>query len=321
MKTIQQRQLLCALAAALAVLTGCDSGDTPDVNNAPAPVSTSAEVSASAVKGILTGGTVTVSALNGTAVNSTAAQTDSSGMATTTLTSAPGYAFSAVHKLSVTANADSSMLCDLSLCGETVLGSAVSADALGAVTLTNLFWLKAPLGAAADGTADATVQVNALTTFASQLLEAAIAGGRNVSALATLEPAQLEYSAQLLRILGVDMPAVNLMQQPLQSADNAENFSQSSNQLIRLSFVNAAFAHIGAEATLADTFAAAAAQVALAAEGDETAATALRQQLLDALQGHPVLAPPPVPDNRSAGPPAPVERTRSRPRPHPPRLR
>src|SRR5690606_20774627 len=104
------------------------------------------------------------------------------------------------HKLAVTANADSSMLCDLSLCGETVLGSAVSADALGAVTLTNLFWLKAPLGAAADGTADATVQVNALTTFASQLLEAAIAGGRNVSALATLEPAQLEYSAQLLRI-------------------------------------------------------------------------------------------------------------------------
>lgn len=182
------------------------------------------------------------------------------------------------------------MLCDLSLCGETALGADVGAETLGTLALSNLFWLKAPLGATADGTADATVQVNALTTFASQLLEAAIAGGRNVSALATLEPAQLEYSAQLLRILGVDMPAINLMQQPLQSADSAENFAQSSNQLVRLSFVNAAFAHISAEATLADSFAAAAAQVALAAQGDEMAATTLRQQLLDALQGHPVLA-------------------------------
>ena len=290
MKTIQKRQLLCAMTAALALLTGCDSGDTPDANDAPAPVSTSAEIDASAVKGILTGAAVSVSALNGTTVNSTAIQTDSSGKASLTLTSAPGYAFSAVHKLAVTSNADSLMLCDLRLCGDTALGGEVSADALGAVTLTNLFWLKAPLGAAADGTAEASVQVNALTTFASQLLEAAIAGGRNVSALATLEPAQLEYSAQLLRILGVDMPAINLMQQPLQSADNAENFAQSSNQLIRLSFVNAAFAHIDADATLADSFAAAATQVALAAEGDETAATTLRQRLLDALQGHPVLA-------------------------------
>ncbi|HEX5791642.1 MAG TPA: discoidin domain-containing protein [Rheinheimera sp.] len=290
MKTLPQRQLLCAMAAALAVLTGCDGGKDPDVNDAPTPVSTSAGVNASAVKGILTGATVSVSALNGTAVTSTAAQTDSSGMAATTLTSAPGYAFSAVHKLAVTTTADSSMLCDLSLCGEATLGTEVGAEALGTVTLSNLFWLKVPLGATADGTADATVQANALTTFASQLLEAAIAGGRNVSALATLEPAQLEYSAQLLRILGVDMPAINLMQLPLLSADSAENFAQSSNQLIRLSFVNAAFAHISAEATLADTFAAAAAQVALAAEGDETAATALRQQLLDALQGHPVLA-------------------------------
>jgi hypothetical protein len=290
MKTLPQRQLLCAMAAALAVLTGCDGGKDPDVNNAPTPVSTSAGLNASAVKGILTGATVSVSALNGTAVTSTAAQTDSSGMAATTLTSAPGYAFSAVHKLTVTTTADSSMLCDLNLCGAAALGTEVGADALGTVALSNLFWLKAPLGATADGTAEATVQVNALTTFAGQLLEAAIAGGRNVSALATLEPAQLEYSAQLLRILGVDMPAINLMQQPLHSADNAENFAQSSNQLIRLSFVNAAFAHISPEATLADTFAAAAAQVALAADGDEVAATALRQQLLDALQGHPVLA-------------------------------
>lgn len=290
MKTIQQCQLLCAMAVALGTITGCGSGEDPDVNNAPTPVSTSAEVSASAVKGILTGAAVSISALNGTTVTSTAVQTDSSGMAATTLTSAPGYAFSAVHKLAVTTTAASSMLCDLSLCGEATLGAAVGADALGTVTLSNLFWLKAPLGATADGTADATVQVNALTTFASQLLEAAIAGGRNVSALATLEPAQLEYSAQLLRILGVDMPAINLMQQALQSADSAENFAQSSNQLIRLSFVNAAFAHISPEATLADTFAAAAAQVALAAQGDEAAATALRQQLLDALQGHPVLA-------------------------------
>lgn len=290
MKTLPQRQLLCAMAAALAVLTGCDGGKDPDVNNAPTPVSTSAGLNASAVKGILTGATVSVSALNGTAVTSTAAQTDSSGMAATTLTSAPGYAFSAVHKLTVTTTADSSMLCDLSLCGAAALGTEVGADALGTVALSNLFWLKASLGATADGTAEATVQVNALTTFAGQLLEAAIAGGRNVSALATLEPAQLEYSAQLLRILGVDMPAINLMQQPLHSADNAENFTQSSNQLIRLSFVNAAFAHISPEATLADTFAAAAAQVALAADGDEAAATALRQQLLDALQGHPVLA-------------------------------
>src|SRR5690606_11380055 len=201
MKTIQQRQLLCAMAAALAVLTGCDSGETPDVNNAPTPVSSSAEVNASAVKGILTGAAVSVSALNGTAVTATAAQTDSSGMAATTLTSAPGYAFSAVHKLTVTTTANSSMLCDLSLCGETALGAAVGADALGTVALSNLVWLKAPLGAAADGTAEASVQVNALTTFASQLLEAAMAGRRNVSALATLEPAQLEYSAQLRRML------------------------------------------------------------------------------------------------------------------------
>ncbi|MEN3157970.1 discoidin domain-containing protein [Alkalimonas sp. NCh-2] len=285
MKNKQKSKLAIFMLVSLAGLTACDSGDDPDVQAVPMPATTTAAIDGNFIKGTLAGAELGVLALNGTQISvSGQLVSDTQGRVSAILTTAPGYAFNGMHRLTATVVANSQMICDAVLCGDTPTGGELDATDLGAVQLHTLLWLRAPLGSNA-GTAVA-FQVNALTHFTSQLLTEAVAGGRNITALATFEPAQLEFSNQLLRILGVDLIGVNLFQQPLHSAESATVLAELTPLEQRLSLLNAAFAGFEADSTLAAHMQQAAEWLQLAAAGDVDAAILLRQQLAAALAQH-----------------------------------
>ncbi|MDP4536666.1 discoidin domain-containing protein [Alkalimonas collagenimarina] len=288
MKTIQQTKLALSIAVILGALTGCDAGDDPDVQDAPTPVSTSVALSGQFIKGTLSGAELSIQSLSGTTHQiSGSLISDQHGMVSATLNSAPGYAFNGLYRASARVTDDSQMICDAVICGDIPLSGDVDAALLGAVELHSLMWLRAPLGSTGSG--DTSFQINALTHLATVLVEAAMAEGRNISALATFEPAQQEFSTLLLRILGVDVSGVNLFELPLVSAESLHALSELSPLQQRLTLVNAAFAGFAADSTLADTMLQAKEWIQAASTGDVEAASSLRQQLVGALQAHPVL--------------------------------
>ncbi len=280
-----------AVATAL-LLTGCGgAGQDPDPTAHPTPVSTVAEISGLAVKGTLSGAKVALAAVNGTSVTlDGSALTDAKGaISNLKLTSAPGYAFNGLYRVTVSTDANSKMVCDAVRCGDIALGQNLTGAALGTLQLQSLVWIKATLGATADGKADAAFQANALSTLATGLLTQAIAQGRSISALESLAPAQLEYSSLLLRILGVEANNLNLFSEALLSAETAANLESASNNTKLLSLLNAAFADFAPGANLQANLTASSALVTKAAAGDFAAAVALREKVLAAWSKHPVL--------------------------------
>lgn len=280
-----------AVATAL-LLSGCGgAGKDPDPTNHPTPASTVAELSGAAVKGTLSGAKVALAAVNGTSVTlDGSAVTDAKGLISNLkLTSAPGYAFNGLYRVTVSTDANSKMVCDAVRCGDIALGQSLSGAGLGTLQLQSLVWIKATLGTAADGKTDAAFQANALSTLATGLLTQAITKGRSITALESLAPAQLEYSSLLLRILGVEANNLNLFTEALVSAESAANLETASNNTKLLSLLNAAFADFAPGENLQANLTASAALVNSAAAGDFEAAVALREKVLAAWAQHPVI--------------------------------
>lgn len=280
-----------AVATAL-LLSGCGgAGKDPDPTAHPIPASTVAELSGAAVKGTLTAAKVGLTAFNGTSLTlDGSAVTDAKGVLTNLkLTSAPGYAFNGLYRVTVSTDANSKMVCDAVRCGDIALGQSLSGAALGNLQLQSLVWIKATLGASADNKADATFQANALSTFATALFTQAMTKGRTISAMESLAPAQLEYSSLLLRILGVEANNLNLFTEPLLSTEAAANLQTASNNTKLLSLLNAAFADFAPGDNLQASLTASMALVTSAAAGDFDAAVALREKVLAAWAQHPVI--------------------------------
>ena len=289
MKTRQQTKLALSIAVILGALTGCDAGDDPDVKDAPTPVSTSVALSGQFIKGTLSGTELNIQSLNGTTHQvSGSLSSDQHGRVSATLISAPGYAFNGLYRASAGITDDSQMICDAVMCGDMPISGDLDAAALGEFELHNLLWLQAPLGS--TGGEETSFQINALTHFGSILVESAMAEGRNISALATFEPAQQEFSSLLLRILGVDVGGVNVFELPLVSAESLDAMSERTPLQQRLSLINAAFAGFAAGGTQAEALQQAQEWIQAAAAGDTEAANALRQHLVEAIQEHPVMA-------------------------------
>jgi hypothetical protein len=280
-----------AVATAL-LLSGCGgAGKDPDPAAHPIPASTVAELSGAAVKGTLTAAKVGLTAFNGTSLTlDGSAVTDTKGVLTNLkLTSAPGYAFNGLYRVTVSTDANSKMVCDAVRCGDIGLGQSLGGAALGNLQLQSLVWIKATLGASADNKTDATFQANALSTFATALLAQAMTQGRAISAMESLAPAQLEYSSLLLRILGVEANNLNLFTEALLSTETAANLQTASNNTKLLSLLNAAFADFAPGDNLQASLTASMALVTSAAAGDFDAAVALREKVLAAWAQHPVI--------------------------------
>ena len=94
------------------------------------------------------------------------------------------------------------MQCDALRCGDAEFTQLTSGAAIAGSVFSTLGQLTVPYGNDADGVADTTLQANALTTLATQLVEQQIADGRNVSTAELMALEQAQMSALLLRTMG-----------------------------------------------------------------------------------------------------------------------
>ena len=119
------------------------------------------------------------------------------------LTGEAGFGINSTIKVSAATSEQSQMRCDAMQCGAVELGEMVSGDYLSGVTLTTLSQVAVPYGTSADGHADTSLQINALTTLATMLVEQQIAAGRNVATAELMALAKADMSALLLRAAGL----------------------------------------------------------------------------------------------------------------------
>ncbi len=219
--------IAASTAMILGTLSGCGgSSDDPNPDNIPKVIETThAEISGNALKGTMENANVTFEQLNGTNLNITSdAKTDTTGNVIIDVTGDVGFGLDSIIKVIVSADSETLMVCDAALCGDASLGDIVSGTSLAGTELYSLSYLKVPYANSSDGQADSAFIANALTTLATQLIERDIATGKNVSTLQLLELAQAEYSALVLRALGVDDSKTNVFTEQLLSAENISNF-------------------------------------------------------------------------------------------------
>lgn len=289
MKKFTVTKVSLSVAVVLGLLSACKGGDDPKPENAPTPVSTQAELFGSVTKGTMIGGRISVASIVGGEASTTDALTDSNGEVFLTLNSAPGYAFNGIYRVEAIADDNATMVCDTSACGIAGLGENIDSQALLGTKLTTLSWVSSPLGTQEDGEPEATFQATVLTTLATALLEQAISEGRNISALATLEPAQAEFSVMLMRILGYDTSNFDVFSTPVVSVESVESVAGLDAKSLNASLINASFAFMPEDITLSEHLNTMTALVLQAAAGDAEAIAEIRAQLLTALTAHPVI--------------------------------
>ncbi|MDP4487779.1 discoidin domain-containing protein [Pseudoalteromonas piscicida] len=311
MKTLNKIRNAIPLIAVSSLLAACGGGsDDPKVEEVPVtPAVTTAEVSGSVIKGTLSQAHISVTALNGSSMmmdeNSATSQ---SGELFIELTGKAGFGINSTIKVTATTSEGSQMRCDASRCGSVGIGEQVSGEYIAGVTLATLSHVAVPFGSNADGSADATIQINALTTLATMLVEQQIAEGRNVSTPELMALAKVEMSALLLRALGWQTGNTNVFELPVVSADQLTNFelgetcttSDSGEQSCEMAYVsesvqklslfNAAFAQFDEQGSLQGVLSDSASNLSAALGGDEVALEALRLPIYNALQAHPLTA-------------------------------
>ena len=296
---------------------------------------TSADISGTALKGAMQNAEVTIEQLNRSNLTiESGNQTDSSGAVNFSVTGDAGFGINSLAKVIVRADADTSMVCDAALCGDAKLGEQMT-QGLEGLELTTIEPLSVPYGSSSDGVADMTFQATALSTIATHLIEADIAEGRKVNSVDLLDAAKQEHGSIVLRALGIFAPGTNLFQTNFVSADSYANFvvgeecvaeeqqpvvDEDGNpvlddegnptsetvciefadvlvdeDVIKLSFANAAFAALGEFETMAAVLDESVARIqgAKLAGNQAEALTALepiRSRMTNAMAAHPVLA-------------------------------
>lgn len=327
MNRFNKNKLYAVLVLAMGTLYGCGGGGAGEADPDDVPVvldKTSADLTGSAIKGTLSNALVSVSQLNGAPVTMQAAsRTDVSGKISFSVQSKEGFGLNSMFKVEVTADEQSRMVCDAVSCAGTALGGELSGPALTGSKFSTLTYVAVPYANASDAVADATFRANALTTIATELVAADVAAGRNVSVRALYEMALADNSQTVLKALGVSSKA-NLFQTDLISAESYEKFvtgeeckdvatvdeqgnpvldadgqavteEQCTDTLVsadvmKLSLLNAAFAHIAAGESMTALMAEVVAATMLAKEGDVSALAPLRERILASVSQVPYLA-------------------------------
>ncbi|MDX3774213.1 discoidin domain-containing protein [Chromatiaceae bacterium AAb-1] len=325
MKQFNNNILYALMALAMAGLYGCGGADDADPAAIPATIQfTSADISGSAVKGTLSNALVSVSQLNGAEITMDAGdRTGTDGKISFTVQAQQGFGINAMLKIEVTADDGSSMVCDAINCAGTDIGGLLSGAPLTGSKFTTLTYVQVPYASSSDGVADASFQANALTTMAAELVAKDVAGGRNVSVRPLYEMALADNSQTLLRALGISSKA-NIFSSELVSAESYDNFVTGescedvpvldtdsnpvvdtegnpvteqqcrdtlvSNDIIKLSLANAAFAHLGEDESFNGLMADMVNAVAVAQQGDVTVLTPWRERMLASISSVPYLA-------------------------------
>ncbi|NQZ80417.1 MAG: discoidin domain-containing protein [Colwellia sp.] len=317
-----------AVLLAMSTLIGCGGADTPDPEKIPERAAineiTSADISGAAILGTLNNADVSVMQLNGSAITITSDnQTNSDGAVSLIVEADPSYGIDTMYKIVVTAQSNTSMMCDAISCAGTPLGKSFSGSPLTGSTLSSLTYVEVPYASSADGTADATFQANALTTIATALVEKAVAGGKNVSVRELYELTLAEFSAITLKAIGVFSPGTNVFELPLISAESYQNFVVSQDcetspvvdesgdavvdengdavteescidiladiDVIKVSLANAAFANINEFESFNALYDEAVSRTLGAMSGEEVALKPIRERLLASVKAIPFL--------------------------------
>ncbi|GAB3020721.1 discoidin domain-containing protein [Bowmanella dokdonensis] len=317
-------KLYAVVVLALGGLSGCGGAGDADPTDVPVQIDhTSADISGSAVKGTLANALVSVSQLNGADITMNSAdRTDADGRISFGVEAREGFGINGMFKVNVTADAQTSMICDAVSCAGVGMGDPLTGEPLQGTQFTTLTYVQVPYASSSDGVADAGFQANALTTVAAELVAQQVAGGRNVSVRPLYELALSDNSQTLLKALGVGAKA-NVFSTELVSAESYENFVTGeacedvpvvdedgnpvtdadgnpvteqqcqdtlvSNDVIKLSLLNAAFANIGEGETFSGLMSDVSAAIVIAQEGDVTVLTPLRERMLASVAAMPYL--------------------------------
>jgi hypothetical protein len=318
-----------AVLIAMSTLVSCGGASTPNPDNIPDTAAindiTVADISGSAVKGTLSNADVSVVQMNGSEISITSAhRTDNNGAVSFTVQGDSGFAINSMFKVTVTAQNDTTMLCDAISCAGTGLGESFSGSPLTGSELTTLTYVEVPYKNVSDSNADASFQANALTTIATSLIEKAVAEGKNVSVRPLYELALSEFSAYTLKALGIFSPKSNIFDMTLISAESYDNFVASTacetlpvldedeapildesgeaiteetcvdtlvdSDIIKVSLANAAFANISEFETFNAVYDEAVSRIQVALTGDDTALAPIRERLFSAVNAIPFLS-------------------------------
>ncbi|CAM5469078.1 discoidin domain-containing protein [Alishewanella longhuensis] len=304
MKLFNKNKRYALIALAVSGLYGCGGAKDAEPNNIPVNIqSTSADIAGSAVKGTLSNALVSVSQLNGAAITMGGSdRTGNDGKIHFTVQAKQGFGINAMFKVEITADEQSSMVCDAIACAGVAMGGQLSGAPLTGSKFTTLTYVQVPYASSHNGVADASFHANALTTMAAGLVAKEVAAGRNVSVRPLYELALADNSQILLRALGVNSKA-NVFSAELVSAETYANFvtgescneaqqcvdTLPNNDIIKLSLLNAAFAHISTEESFNALMAEVVDAVTLAQQGDVSVLTPLRERLLASINAVPYL--------------------------------
>ncbi|GGW84814.1 discoidin domain-containing protein [Alteromonas halophila] len=311
MNTFTIKPLSALVAVALTGLYGCGGADSPDPQDIPKTVEyTSADVRGSVVKGTVSNAAISVQQMNGAelTIDDGGARTNSNGVADFSVTGAEGFGLDGMVKITATADSESAMVCDAANCAGVTTGGMLSGEPLSGTSFTTMSYVDVPYANAADGTADAAFQANALTTMGTRLVEADIDGGRNVSVRQLFELALADSSADVVKALGSTVK-LNVFNEPLISAESYSNFVVdeqcsepeegqqascedvlASTDVIKLSLLNAAFADMDEAETMTGKMDEVMTAITAAREGDESLLPPLREALMEDIAAMPVLA-------------------------------
>jgi hypothetical protein len=245
--------MLTTVAAAISLtLSACyqDDGTVLAPNQAPPvpPTPSTLDVSGSGIKGVLANALVEVfdSSDLETALANT--QTDENGDYTLSLTDASGEAITGTFFVNVSADEDTTMICDATVCGDVVRGGVVPASQLAGLKLSTM--------SNSDGSGTISAEVNALTTLATETILAVIEDDADIdlSDPEIFEAFQVDASRVIGATLGLDLSETNIFDVVIVDASVSANVSTDDMVAATLTLINGSLSGLepGTDETLAD---------------------------------------------------------------------
>lgn len=248
-----------ALAASvLSILSACNNDDKKD----PPPTPTTLEIEGTVIKGTFAGALVEIFNASDLTTPIGSTQTDDVGHYTIIITNPAGDPFVGTYVVKISADEDSTMVCDALTCGEFNRGDLIPAHDLKGLSLSSIGY--------AEGVSEeiTTINVNGLSTMATDAVLAQVAANPNlVSAIDTLpieDVTTLQENASVVvgEILGVDLSESNIFEitivdstdtQDVADAVDAARTSASITNTLTLINASLAGLPISSGSTLGDT--------------------------------------------------------------------
>jgi hypothetical protein len=239
------------LATAIALsLSACGSKKTPRESVDPVPTTPSAlAISGSGIKGTLANALVEAFRSSDLSTVVATTQTDANGDYSLALTHASGEPITGTFVVRLTADEDTTMICDAAFCGDLERGDTIPAAQLKDLELSTI--------TNSDGSGEIDAEINALTTMATKTILAVAASDSSIdlSSATTLVGLQKGASNTIGAMLGVDLSTTNIFDVVIVDASKSDDISTTDSVAATLTFINGALSglNVAEDSTLAET--------------------------------------------------------------------